>query len=151
MSEISLEDLLGKRAGDFKPPPLIPQGPYRFRTEGLEFGTSREKKTPFAKVHFAPLEAMDGVDASQLENIELEKRKMSYDFYLTDDASYRLVEFAKMCGVEDVASISLKEVCGRLKNNKYQIVGYVIHVPNKNARAESDPKYYANIDRFSSL
>lgn len=147
----NLEELLNRPAGGFKPPPLIPAGPYRCETAGLSFDKSKDKNTPFASVAVRYQEALEGVDPEAVAGVDIAKRTSKIDFYLTEDATFRLVNFAKDCGVEDVDNKTIKELCADIARNKYQFVGYVTHSPNKNAKGPDDAKFYANITKTAKL
>lgn len=148
---LDFDELLNRPAGGFKPPPTLPPGPYRAETNGGEFGKSTDKNTPFYSVKVKLHEAMEGVDVAQLEGVELQKRAQKIDYYLTEDATYRLVNFAKDCGVENPEGKTIKELCADLGRNKYQFVAYITHTPNKKAQGPDDPKFYANITKTAKL
>lgn len=149
---INFEELLDRPLAEFKAPPLLPAGPYRMRTGvAADFGKSRDKETPFFEVTCQVVEALDGVDPDALAGIDLSKKTQRLTFYLTEDAMIRLKNFATACGVENLDNKSTKEVCGDLKNNKYEFCGYITHTPNKKAVGPDDPKFFANCDRFAKL
>ena len=89
--------LLGTLADDVKKPEPLPQGQYLANITKWETFESSLQKTPGIKVSMnlvAP-----GPDVAEGELIAaggaeaVAKRKMSMNFYLTDDATYRLKEF----------------------------------------------------------
>jgi len=89
--------LLQVNADDVKAPPRPPQGTWKALITKYEFGKSQKKNTPFVKFHFTGFEPQADIPQDQLLGVELHKLKLSDDFYLTEDAMYRLVGFLKDC------------------------------------------------------
>lgn len=90
---------LGKPEEAERPKPF-PVGSYNSVVKGHEFGESSKKKTPFVKFqirHVAPLDDVDQAELAEVKNWQ--QREMGLTFYLTEDAIYRLREFADHCGV----------------------------------------------------
>lgn len=92
--------LLDKPAGQAVKPPPLPGGDYPAVVTGHEMGESAQKKTPFVKFNFRLTGFPEDVDAADTQGIDLEKRSQKSDFYLTDDAMWRLDEFLKSLGLE---------------------------------------------------
>lgn len=95
------KSLLQKPADSFKKPPTWPGGTYHGKVKLTEFGESSQKKTPYLRVIAQPYAAGEDVDQAALEslNIDMSKRTFRDDFYLTEDALYRLTEFMHTCGI----------------------------------------------------
>lgn len=106
---------LSKPMAEMKKAPTLPGGTYKGVIISQEFGESSKKKTPYCRYNVRLLQAMDDVDASRLADdgngkpIDIQKKSFRSDFYLTDEAEYRLVEFLKTCGVEVGGGRSLGE------------------------------------------
>src|ERR1044071_3879964 len=83
--------LLQKPVGSAKKPKPFPVGTYTGKIDKYELGESSEKKTPYCRLFVTPLAAGEGVDQGQLatSEIELGKRQIRKDYYLTDDALWR--------------------------------------------------------------
>lgn len=98
MPNVNFAELLSKRVDEAERPPVFPAGPYNGIITGHEFLTSSKKGTPFVRFWVklnAPLEGVDEELFEQAGGMEkLSTRKpLGFDFYLTDDAFYRLREF----------------------------------------------------------
>lgn len=91
--------LLSRPADSFKEPPTWPAGTYHGVVAKYEYIKSVKKQTPGVRYSFNIHEAGEDVDAQELEGIELSKRQLHTDFYVTEDATYRLTNFLKSCGV----------------------------------------------------
>jgi hypothetical protein len=92
--------LLDKQADDIKAPQPLPLGTFVLLVTGKEFGQSSQKKTPYVRFLFRPQQAEADVDPATLEGVDLSSVKLRDDFYLTDPAMYRLVNFIKACGIQ---------------------------------------------------
>lgn len=91
--------LLSRPADTFKEPPPLPAGTYNGIIQNHEFGTSRQKQTPYVRFNFVLTGAGEDVEASELEGIELNKKKLHTDFYITEDSLFRLTNFLRSCGL----------------------------------------------------
>lgn len=92
--------LLSKPADDIKRPPALPAGTYKGKITTHRFDESSEKKTPYVRfdVKFTG-EHLEDVDAADVEGIDIAKRTLSKDYYLTEDAIYRLKEMLESLGI----------------------------------------------------
>lgn len=98
MTTVNFAELLKRQVDKTERPPVFPIGPYDGVVTGHEFLTSSKKKTPFVRFWVKLLAPREGVDEELFEQAggmeKLNGRKpIRYDFYLTDDALYRLREF----------------------------------------------------------
>jgi len=75
-----------------KPKPL-PAGEYMLLINKREFGESMQKKTPYVRFHFTIQAPGPDVALDKLAGIDLNKKSLRSDFYLTDDSLYRLRKF----------------------------------------------------------
>ena len=105
--------LLRKPAGEAKRPPVLPAGDYYGIIKGHELGDQNRNRTPYVRFQVGlmdwPDQSADEWIASDPDgtthtitkaDIDLSKRQMRKDFYLTDDALWRLDEFIKSCGID---------------------------------------------------
>lgn len=99
MSTPNLRDLLSRPADGFKAPPPLPAGTYYGTISGTEYGESREKKTPYVRFTVKLMSPGQDIEPSMLEGIDLSRRDQRVDFFLTEDAVFRLVEFARTCNI----------------------------------------------------
>lgn len=95
---VDFRSLLSAPADSFEAPKALPPGSYSGRIKSHEFGESAQKKTPYVRFHLAVTNAID-VDPSELSGIDLSKKSLRVDFYLTTDAAYRLRSFLDGCGI----------------------------------------------------
>jgi hypothetical protein len=96
---VDFQSILNTKVDEAEAPKPLPEGTYLGRVSGHEFGESSQKKTPYCRIHCQPTEAMDDVDEealnavlAQVEN-DLSRRTLREDFYLTENALFRLREF----------------------------------------------------------
>jgi hypothetical protein len=100
MSTPNLQELLRKPAESVERPKPLPGGTYNGMISNREFGESKEKKTPYVRFMIQLVSPGNEIDPTTLEGIDLSKKKLRRDFFLTLDAEYRLVEFAESCGID---------------------------------------------------
>lgn len=110
----NFRDILSVPAASVKKPEPVPQGTYLCMVQKYETGESKKQKTPFVRIHMKPIQAQEDVDSGELENFggteALGKRSFTKDFYLTEDATYRLTEFlSEVVGVDLSGDKSLAE------------------------------------------
>lgn len=93
-------DLLRKPMNEIERPKLLPAGTYYGIIKSHELGKSTQKKTPFVRFHVALTGAGEDVDQELLEGIELAKKILRRDFFLTEDALFRVKDFLASLGIE---------------------------------------------------
>lgn len=95
MADPNFNALLDKQMGSVEKPKPFPEGPYNLLIIKREFGESQQKKTPYVRFEFRVVSPGAGVDQELLAHakIDFSKRTMREDFYLTDDALFRLTDF----------------------------------------------------------
>ena len=103
-------DLATTKLNDIERPPQAPNGHYiaTFRGEKAECGESKTKGTPQAKVPIRIVEALDDVDAGELENFTSTTQlpfNASTMFYFTPNTNWRFQEFVEGLGVSADFSI----------------------------------------------
>ena len=80
--------------------PSLPAGTYNGTVVKWEPGESAQKKTPFVRFFVQLTSPGEDIEAEGLVGISLEKKQMRRDFFLTEDALYRLHEFLGSVGVD---------------------------------------------------
>lgn len=90
--------LLNRQVDSVEPPKRFPIGPYDAVIVDHECGESSNKGTPYVRFNVKLLSPREGVDMDEFEEAggmeKLNDRKpIRFDFYLTDDAYYRLRQF----------------------------------------------------------
>lgn len=91
--------LLHKSSADVQRPWVLPTGTFTFLVLGYEFGNSSKKGTPYVRYKLQPQSFDQDVDPADLDGKDWQKKEIREDFYLTEAAMYRLVDFLKVCGV----------------------------------------------------
>lgn len=113
---IDFNSLLSTPTDNIEKPKPLPNGTY----QGVIFGnpTFREagqNQTPQVEFTVRPT-GSDDVDPSELAGINLSDKMLRASFWLSKDAQYRLVDFAKSCGIS-VTGRTLSEVISDLCMN----------------------------------
>lgn len=97
---VDFAKLLSKPLDDVKKPPAWPAGTYLGTVSKFEFGDNNQNKTPYARFHIKITAPGPGLEESELEGIDFAKgREFRKDFFLTDDAEWRLKQFIEGLGV----------------------------------------------------
>ena len=104
--------LLRKPAGEAKKPPVLPMGDYPAVVRGFEFGDQNRNKTPYVRFQTSlqdwPKDSsdewtvVDGEGNATVvckDDVDLSKRSMRKDFFLTEDSLWRFDEFIRSCGI----------------------------------------------------
>lgn len=97
---VDFSQLLKKPAGEAKRPAALPPGDYQAIITRYEVGDANKNKTPYVRFHMKMIAWPDTVDEQDREGIELDKRLSRRDFFLTDEALYRLDELIRSCGIK---------------------------------------------------
>lgn len=97
---VDFAQLLSKPLDDVKKPPALPHGTMLGVIKKYEFGDNNTNKTPYCRFDIGLTGAGAGMDAAELEGIDLSKRSFRKDFYLTGDADWRLKNFIESLGID---------------------------------------------------
>lgn len=105
MSDVDFSALLAKKVDDIQVPEPLPPGNYRALIKNYETDVSSKKKTPYVGVNFCNWQPLEDVDpaawAKFAEGGRAAKTVLAEDFYLTEQAFFRLKQF-----LEDTLGIS---------------------------------------------
>tara|TARA_R110002153_G_scaffold274298_2_gene448206 strand:- start:27415 stop:27834 length:420 start_codon:yes stop_codon:yes gene_type:complete len=138
---------MSKAADEVEAPKATPPGTYVLAVLSTETGESQQKKTPFLRVHFSIVDAGEDVDADALEEAggmaKVATRKLRHEFYITDDALFRLKDFMTMCGF-DLAGKTLGEIVPDLVGA--QVKAALIQKANQDGTV-----FYTNIASFAPM
>lgn len=93
-------DLLKKPAGEAKKPEAFPAGNYPGIVKSFEVGDNNKNKTPYVRFNIGLTGVPDGDEFEALVGTDLSKRSFRRDYYLTDDALWRLDDFIRSCGID---------------------------------------------------
>jgi len=97
---VDFAKLLSKPLDDVKKPPAWPAGTYLGTITKSEFGDQNQNNTPYARFTVKVTAAGPGLEEHELEGIDLTKgREFRKDYYLTDDADWRLKDFISSLGI----------------------------------------------------
>jgi len=116
MSSVDFKTLLSKPASDIKKPVPLPAGTYRGVVLNHSFEVSSKKQTPFVRFYLQPQSAEADVDEEALVGVEITKKKLKIDFYLTPDAEFRVIDLGKSLGYQTEGR-SLGEVITEISTN----------------------------------
>ena len=95
---VDFKSLLQSPADSISAPKALPAGSYNGTIVGHEFGESAQKKTPYVRYQLKVSSGID-IDPADLTGIDMSKKTLRKDFYLTQDAAYRLKDFLESVGV----------------------------------------------------
>jgi hypothetical protein len=133
MTNPNFQAILSKPAGEAERPKPLPVGSFLGLISGFEFKESSKQKTPFVQYKVKPQQALEDVDPALLEGIDLTSKELKVDFYLTEEALYRLDEFLKEhCGIS-IEGLPYDQAIGKAVNS---VVGFTI----KHETDQRDPK-----------
>ena len=90
MSGQTFRELLSQPTDSVERPRPLADGHYIGEMKGHEFGLSRQKQTPFVRFILTPEEETADVPAGANSGLDLSRRELRKDFYITPIALYRL-------------------------------------------------------------
>jgi hypothetical protein len=122
MSAPNYNSLLDRTVGSAERPKALPIGTYTGIIAEMGFGESAKKKTPYVRYTVRPLQAVSGVDPDMFAAAggaeRMAKMKLALDFYLTEDAMWRLREFLEESLRIDCTTRSFKEAIPYATNQR---------------------------------
>jgi hypothetical protein len=90
MSTSTFRELLGQATDTVERPRAIADGHYLGTVTSHEFGTSRQKQTPFVRFLLVPDEETADVEHGANAGIDLSRVELRADYYITPNSLYRL-------------------------------------------------------------
>lgn len=142
---VDFTSLLDKRLDDVEAPALLPQGSYIMTVAGYRTGESAKKKTPYVEFDLKISSAMDDVDQEELAKVKnLQDKTLKTQFYLNEDALFRLKDFCKKTGVPTEGK-SFTEILSEIAGA--QLIGIVNHRVNP----ENTDQVFAEVRSFLPL
>lgn len=142
---VDFTSLLEKRLDDVEAPALLPQGSYIMTIAGYRTGESAKKKTPYVEFDLKISSAMDNVDQEELAKVKnLQDKTLKTQFYLNEDALFRLKDFCKKTGVPTEGK-SFTEILSEIAGA--QLIGIVNHRVNP----ENTDQVFAEVRSFLPL
>ena len=106
---VDFSTLLRKLAGEAKKPPTMPAGDYPAVIKAFETGDNNKNKTPYVRFQLGFQGFPPDVEQEDIDGIDLSKRQMRADYYLTEDAMWRLDELLRTMGL-DMTGKSYEEI-----------------------------------------
>jgi len=91
--------LLSKPMDEIERPKPWPAGTYYGSITDHKFDVSAQKRTPYVRFTIQASSAGDNIDPSDLEGIDLSKKPLRKDYYLTEDALYRVKAMLESIGI----------------------------------------------------
>ena len=147
MTATNFKNLLRKNLDDVKKPEPVPEGSYRGKLLSYSMENSARKGTPYVRFQVGLREALEGVDTDELkealQGAALETKKLRKDFYMTDEALYRLKDFFKSLSIE-IQGRSIEEC---LVDTKDQEV--LVEVTKR--PSEDGKEFYNDVKEMSGL
>lgn len=141
--------LLNKSADTVERPKPAPAGTYTALLGEHSFDKSAKKGTPFVRYKVRLVSPHDDVDAAALEDFggmeKLAAKEMKLDFYLTDDALFRLTEelFVNTLGM-NITGRTVAELIPEAEGQEFLVtIGHQM--------SQDGSTVYANIDSYSKV
>lgn len=104
--------LLHKDMEEIKKPPAWPTGMYPGRILRYEPGESSQKKTPYMRFTAGVTGFPENLDASETAGLDLEGKTFRCDYYLTEDALFRLKDLMAGLGFTGFLDEALPQSVG---------------------------------------
>lgn len=96
---VRFSELLSKNTDNVERPKPYPAGHYYGKLGKFTLGDQNQNKTPYVRFPVTAVSPGEDIDPADLEGINLGKKQFRSDFFLTEDAEYRLKEFLKSLGL----------------------------------------------------
>ena len=110
---VDFSQLLRKPAGEAKRPKALPIGDYQGMIRSHEVGDQNRNRTPYVRFGLVLTEWPDTIGPDDRVDIDLGRRTLRKDFYLTEESMWRLDRFIKSCGI-DPQSRTYEEILPQL-------------------------------------
>lgn len=123
----NFKELLSQQVDDIEPPKLFPAGVYEALITEHKFDNSTQKGTPYCRFMCKLIQPVGEFDREAFEEAGgLEKLNgrspLRYDFYLTDDAFFRLKNFMKNGLNMETSARTFDELMPETKNSTFLAV-----------------------------
>ena len=103
--------LLDADPTSFERPPTMPEGECLALIKSRTYGQSAQKKTPYVRFDFNFLAPLPSMSEEALAQIDVSKAKLRDDFYLAEDAMFRLREFFELVGAVQSSTRESIDAC----------------------------------------
>lgn len=136
---VDIASLLAVDLSGIKKPDPLPQATYTLVIKEMETGESSKKQTPYVRFVCQPIGCEEADAAQKLGTIDLSKRTLNIDFYLTTDAMWRLKDFLPKIGLPNEGM--LNEVLSQAPGRSFK--AWVAH---EQSTKTGDDSVYSRID-----
>jgi hypothetical protein len=153
MATPQLASILDRQGQEIERPKPLPVGTYRAIVTGApRFDKSTKKGTDFVEFTLKLISAEEDVDEDDLKHaltkpsgasVPLTEKTTKVTYYLTEDATWRLKDFLKHCGV-DTDNITLRQAIAEAQNSEVLIS--IKHTPSDDGEA-----IYANVAKTAAV
>jgi len=142
MNSPNFASILDEAPTEIERPKPVPPGTYIGVVQGTPvYDKSAKKGTDYVQFTIKPIAAEDDVDAEDLAEMGgFENKTFKLNFYLTEDAAYRLDEFHEHCGLDISTPMSRRH-----RND--EVVNAQIRFTIKHRLAPDGSQTYAEIGR----
>jgi hypothetical protein len=142
---VNFKDLLSRPVDSAKKPPTKPPGTYTGTIASHKFAESQKQRTPYVRFTFNNIQPgadiLNGDQKALLDEegdpIDFSKWTPYKDFFLTDDALYRLKDFLKSIGI-DTSGRSFDETIPEAR-------GRAVLINAVSQTSEDGTKIYTNV------
>lgn len=118
---LDLSHLLRKPMGNAVKPQALPPGDYSGIIKSFEYGDNNQNKTPYVRFHIGLIDWPEAVSVNERGSTDLSKRSLRRDFFLTDDAQWRLEEFLKSAGQAPDGTTTIEEYIPRVVGSRVTV------------------------------
>ena len=140
---VDFSSILSKKASDVEAPASFPAGSYNLLVLGYQFGTSAKKQTPYVEFEFgvqAPGEDVDQEEYAKIKNPA--EKHLKTQFYLSEEALFRLNDFLKSCGLDVDSERTLGEILPEVVNTS------VIGIIKKEMAQDGSGREFTRLNSF---
>lgn len=142
--------LLKRPLNDIKRPDNLPPGTYHGTILNYEVQENQNTKNTYVRFNCRitgpgddiPVEMLQRADGTQ---IDVSKKRVHSDFYLTDDAYYRIVEALQSMGI-DTTDRDLSQTLPETLNQ--QVLLSITLTPSRKQVPGAPPEFFNNCDRL---
>lgn len=96
---VNFKTLLSTPAEEATRPVPPPIGSWEAVIKDFGYDESRKKKTPYVRFNWSLVAPGQDIDPNKLDGVKWQGKTLHQDFYITDDAIYRITQFFERLGV----------------------------------------------------
>ena len=146
MSKPRLADILDESPEEVVRRPPLPAGSYVCTVTGWREDKSAKKGTKYHEFDFRPIEALDDVDADELEAAGgIDGKTLKNKYWITEDAISMLDDLHQNCGLD----LKNNRNSRRMRND--EIINSQVIVYVKHEESQDGTRTYANVARTAPV